>query len=324
MRYSIRYGVQETNIDITETCVNYLSTDGIIYIPPNDNIRAEMFTDPLFKTVKSIFIYDTKTYENPPIICDHTTYVIIDIIKEGVYVNMIPEYLKEVFPNDYAKDRLKDVQKTLKIKYGKFNEEIPEQLMSLRFLTGDEKVLEIGGNIGRNSLIIASILKKKNNQSMVTLESDAETALKLEENKNLNGFSFFVEPSALSKRKLIQGGRIGWETFESEEVLHGFKPVNTITLDELRAKYNIEFDTLVLDCEGAFYNILKDMPEVLDNIQKFFIENDFRDVSHKKYVDEQLEARGFQLVFSEDLDDSENGYWWLPCKKGFFQYWEKK
>ena len=27
-----------------------------------------------------------------------------------------------------------------------------------------------------------------------------------------------------------------------------------------------KFDTLILDCEGAFYNILKDMPEILDNI----------------------------------------------------------
>ena len=39
----------------------------------------------------------------------------------------------------------------------------------------------------------------------------------------------------------------------SDELLPGYKPVNTITLEELNNKYNIEFDTLVLDCEGAFY-----------------------------------------------------------------------
>jgi len=31
----------------------------------------------------------------------------------------------------------------------------------------------------------------------------------------------------------------------------GYKWVNTITLDEVKKKYNIDFDTLVLDCEGC-------------------------------------------------------------------------
>ena len=53
----------------------------------------------------------------------------------------------------------------------------------------------------------------------------------------------------MCKRKLIQKG---WDTIESDVLLDGYTNVNTITLDQLYSKYNIMFDTLVLDCEGAF------------------------------------------------------------------------
>ena len=58
-----------------------------------------------------------------------------------------------------------------------------------------------------------------------------------------------------------------WNTIPSDTVLPGYKEVNTITYTDLVKKYNINFDTLVIDCEGAFYYILQDMPETLNNIK---------------------------------------------------------
>ena len=46
-----------------------------------------------------------------------------------------------------------------------------------------KKVLEIGSNIGRNTLIISHILNSNNNDNFVTLESDLESVNKLNENK---------------------------------------------------------------------------------------------------------------------------------------------
>ena len=54
------------------------------------------------------------------------------------------------------------------------------------------------------------------------------------ENKNLNNLNFHIEPSALSKRNLIQKG---WETTESDVLLDGYTKVNTITFDKLKDKY---------------------------------------------------------------------------------------
>ena len=172
-------------------------------------------------------------------------------------------------------------------------------------------MLEIGGNIGRNSLIIASILESNNN--FVTLESDINIANQLTENRDLNNFKFHIESSALSNRKLIQSG---WNTIPSDTLQTGYTWVNTISLNELNTKYNIEFDTLILDCEGAFYYILMDMPEILDNINLIIMENDYYDISHKKYVDEILKKNNFYVDYIE-----EGG--WGPCYNNFFEVWKK-
>lgn len=206
--------------------------------------------------------------------------------------------------------KLKKLHKKLKIKYGNFNEELPEQEMTAKYLTGNEKVLEIGGNIGRNSLIIASII---NNNNFVSLESDTDISKQLEENRNLNNFKFHIENSALSKRKLIQKG---WDTKPSNVLEDGYKWVNIINLEELNRKYNIVFDTLVLDCEGAFYYILKDMPEILNNIKLIIMENDYHDISHKKYVDSVLKKYYF-------FCDYTRGGGWGCCKNNFFEVWKK-
>ena len=203
------------------------------------------------------------------------------------------------------------IQSALRLNYGSFFEELPEQRMSVRYLTGKERVLEIGGNIGRNSLIIACLLNRQEN--LVTLESNLEIADQLKENRDVNQLHFHVETSALSKRRLIQKG---WDTLPSETLQEGFSWVNTMTLDEIQTKYQIVFDTLVLDCEGAFYYILMDMPEILANINLIIMENDYTDITRKQYVDEVLTQNGFNRDYVE-------GGGWGPCTDYFFEVWKK-
>ena len=175
-------------------------------------------------------------------------------------------------------------------------------------------MLEIGGNIGRNSLIIASLLRE---DSLVTLESDPGIARQLEENRDANGMRFAIEASALSLRPLIQKG---WDTMVSDVVLDGYKKVPIISLIDLRKKYPIPFTALVLDCEGAFYYILQDMPEILDGIHTILMENDYRDVSHKEYIDTTLRQKGFTCVYTEALG-SEYNFLQFPCQSNFFEAW---
>jgi FkbM family methyltransferase len=210
-------------------------------------------------------------------------------------------------------DKVREIHTKLALKHGDFNDELPEQRMAARYLTGYEKVLEIGGNIGRNSLVISYILSKRNNTNLVVLESDTNIAKQLTENRDLNKMNFHIENSALSYRKLIQRG---WNTYISDTLPDGYKFVNIINYAELIDKYNIEFDTLVLDCEGAFYYIIQDMREILNNVRLIIMENDYNDINHKKYIDTVLTARGFNVVYSE-------GGGWGPCQGFFFQVWKQ-
>ena len=73
---------------------------------------------------------------------------------------------------------------------------------------------------------------------------------------------------------------------------------------------------MVLDCEGAFYYILVDMPEILNNIQLIIMENDYYDISHKLYVDSVLEKYNF-------YNDYKEAGGWGCCYNNFFEVWKK-
>lgn len=296
MTLFIFYGIDENRVDVTLICLNKLTRDNIITIPSGDITRSLYFSDHIYGVEKSIFI----------------------VINESELAYN-QSYTIKINVNDYTistqsmydvNDKLTNIHNKLQLNYGTFNDELPEQKMAVRYLTGNEKVLEIGGNIGRNSLVIASIV---NNDTFVSLESDEDIAKQLEENRNLNNYRFHIESSALSKRKLIQ--RL-WDTKPSEILEYEYKWVNIINLDELNLKYKIEFDTLILDCEGAFYYILMDMPEILNNIKLIIMENDYHNFSHKIYVDSVLIKNNF-------YNDYKEAGGWGGCYNNFFEVWKR-
>jgi len=302
--FIIKYGTNDKSIDVSDICYNKLCRNNIIKIPDGDKERSEYFGDPIYGYLKSIFIIDEF---NESFIFNDKTEIEINIETGLISFNT----------NIYNKivKKLKNIHSNLKNIYSDFSDEFPEQIMATKYLTGYEKVLEIGGNIGRNSLVIAYILKQKNNNNLVTLESSKTICEKLINNRDINNFVFYIENSALSKRKLIQNN---WTTIPSDEVLEGYEQVNTITLEELNKKYNINFDTLVLDCEGAFYYILMDMPDILNNIKLIIMENDYTNIDHKNYIDSILIDNGFYRDYFKS-----GGYGMEPCYNRFYEVWKK-
>lgn len=293
----IYYGIVEDKIDVTRICMDELLYNNTIIIHYGERFRNEYFTDNVPDINKYIII------EHNDIITTYDEYNTIEIDIRTNEINVITDL--------NILDKLQTIHSKLTIQYGNMTDEFPEQMMAARYLTGSEKVLEIGGNIGRNSLVIASIVP---NDQFVCLESDDDIAKQLIENRDNNGFQFHVEASALSKKKLIQSG---WNTIQSDTLLDGYKWVNIISLDKLKTKYNIEFDTLILDCEGAFYYILQDFPEILTHINTIIMENDYNNIDHKLYVDQVLKNNNFQRIYV-------NSGGWGPCEYNFFEVWRKK
>jgi len=294
------YGTTDFKIDISHKILLNCFKNECIYIPNTDVDRANLFGDPLVGTLKSIFI-------NGKIYKDYTKLFIYYKTNTIYQVDEIPEITKLM--DKYY--HLEQIISKLTLLHGSFDEERPEQLMATHFLRGKEKVLEIGGNIGRNSLVIASLLN--NSENLLTLECDPISFEKLIENKNVNNLNFLVENSALSARKLIQKG---WDTIPSDILLEGYTSICSITWNQLKEKYPIDFDTLVLDCEGAFYYILQDFPEILNGINLIIMENDYHEISHKQFINSVLKRNGFNVVYTE-------GNGWGPCAYYFYEVWKR-
>lgn len=203
----------------------------------------------------------------------------------------------------------------LKLNWGNFSEEYPEQEMAVMYIKPDDIVLELGGNIGRNSCIIASLLKDSKN--LTVFESAQRSAFLLNENRVLNNLNFNIEDCAISKRELYQSH---WDTkpvdMLTDHEKMTWQKIKTITWDEIKSKYNVPFDTLVVDCEGALYYILKDEPDFLQNFKKIIIENDFHNIEHKQFVDEEFKRFNLNRVYQK-----EGGF--EPCYNCFYEVWEK-
>lgn len=295
----IFYGLNNNKIDITNYCYTHLFHNDYIVIVNSDIRRAQYFGDPLPYIVKKIYI-NHKGVETE---YDNTETIYINA---KTYEITVDKYLR-------GKTELEEIHKNIEFRHGSLNDEYNEQLMVLNNLKGNEKILEIGGNIGRVSMIVSKLLQ--DDSHYVILESDEKSATQLMDNKILNNCNFNVLPFALSKRKLIQRG---WTSVASDVVYPCYKQVNTITLEKLNELFNIEFDTLILDCEGAFYYILMDYPEILKNIKLIITENDYTNIEHYNHVQNELRKNGFLETFAEL-----GGYGYEPCHTYFYQVWKK-
>jgi hypothetical protein len=106
------------------------------------------------------------------------------------------------------------------------------------------------------------------------------------------------------------------DTFPCNVVLPGYTEVKTITYEELERKYDVVFDTIIADCEGALYYILADNPNILDNIKLMIMENDYRDINQKKLVDAILTYKGLTRCYYQCGG-------WHPCFDNFYEVWKK-
>ena len=338
----IKYGTRDKNIDITDICIDKLCNDNIICIPKEDGKRNEYFDDPYFGVFKSVFIIkgDTVTeYKaNIDIMFDISNEYILnptvnlnpvvneDDISGNSIPNIIctdePEVIKVINFETIRRatsiascNNLNSIHGKINIRGGKIggknNVQIPHQNMLVEYLTGNEKVLEVGGNIGRSALILAHILQEKRNNNLVSVECCKEHLHFLRLNKACHNLYFHIEDSALSKKQLIQH-TFTREIRISNVLINGYEYVKTIGFADIQKKYKIWFDTLVLDCGNMFYYILQDMPEILDNIKLIIMTNDCS-IDEKTYIDISLLNKKFHLLCVE-----ENG-----TNKNYYEVWKK-
>lgn len=325
----IFYGAGQKCIDITADAARCCSDGDRIYIPHHDQLRSQIFSDPAYGIIKSIVVFRDGDDECPACaVYDHKTPVRIELTEGDK---------RQLYATDDRTDRVKIgspprgqvtsieekieyIHKQLRFACGSLRDEWSEQKMVARFLNPKAKVLELGANIGRNTLMISSILEDERN--LVTLECDPVAVELLRNNRYANNFRFHIEPAALSYRKLIQKG---WETIPSDVVLPGYAPVQTITFEELNDKYAIAFDAIVADCEGALYFILQDNEKLMTGINMVILESDFRVAGQKQSVECVFQKHELEKIYSEPLVASPHVSKQFPeeCIQSFFEVWAR-
>ena len=196
--------------------------------------------------------------------------------------------------------------------------ELPEQEYIASFVNKNDRVLELGGNIGRSSVIIAERLKRGNGQ-LVVIEPGKENAAILKNNlkkyKNIN-----IIRKVLAKNPLYLSG---WNT-STESSINSIKIPN-ITLDEIKKKVKIDmFDTLVIDCEGCFKDVIKDFPLVLTNVETIILENDSPTTKEYTGLQDLLKKKGYFRVIHKPLTGIEYSFTFTPeIRKYFFSVYKK-
>jgi FkbM family methyltransferase len=311
------YGVPSMYVDVTAKVKNHCVVGDQVILPVTDGDRAAIFGDHIVGTLKHVKLTDAN--RDTIVAAGVKWKKPVNRIDWDLQPWMRPEtdtvrhwYHTQGHLIVNPQQRLAEIHKRLAFRYGSMQEELPEQEMAMRFVRPENVVLELGANIGRNTCVIATILK--DDTQLVTLETMADSVQKLQENRDLNGFHFQIEPSALSKQSLIQ---TGWSTEVSDVVKEGYVKVNTITWAQLLQKYKIPFDTLVADCEGALYHILRDEPDMLLQFKTVIVENDYWKLEEYQTVHNILQLYGFKVAYTRSGG-------WGPCESCFFQVFTKE
>ena len=310
------YGVAGYYNNVTSSVKAQCAKNGTITLPASDVTRAALLGDTVPRVVKEIIIVDSAgdtltvhAHSQANIPEGATSVSQVQVFDKNAER---AEWFKRVGSNlGKPTEILEGLHARSTLMFGDYKDELPEQLLSLRFIHANDVVLEIGGNIGRNSCTIAQILEDDSN--LVVMESSPTYAYQCAVNRNLNGFKFHIESSALSRRPLTQSY---WTTSSTDRT---GTPVNTITLDDLRARYPLNFTVLVADCEGALVQILEDFPDLLTGINKVLLENDFKTLREKEFVDNAFREAG--LVRAVAAPGPENPPYPFPCLDRFYEAW---
>lgn len=305
---SIRYGIVNDYVEIKVPMESKLN------IPASDHDRVDLLnggTDPYPMQLKHIWV----EFSSP----EHRVYLpagiaaTVDLVQQKVIRHGI-----DVDPLDARfMDRIHTLHARISLRHGSMKDEFPEQCMVARFLTGSETVLELGANVGRNSLFIAALLHDP--ARLVSVECVAATHVMLQENIQCNNYPFNTVCAAISHVPLEYRG---WNT----RPLTGdpqWTRVPTMEYSALQQEFpHHVFDTLVVDCEGALLPILQQFPYMLDTIQLILMENDYTTLSDYESMAHILRSASFECVYVEALTHLDHQV--MPCRQNFFEAWRKR
>jgi len=168
--------------------------------------------------------------------------------------------------------------------------EVNEKELIEKYLNKNDIVLELGGCMGVVSLLINNILNKKEGHIVIEIDSNKFEYLQL--NRKLNNGKFKILNGALSNNSNLYY-KESHNFWGGKMVEHKTsKPIKTYNLSDLEHKFNLKFNTLVMDIEGGEVEVIEELN--LIRFDKLLFEIHFaREKNQYKTIEKKLKDNNF-------------------------------
>jgi FkbM family methyltransferase len=175
--------------------------------------------------------------------------------------------------------------------------EIHEQHLARQFIEETDVVLELGARYGSVSCIINSKLNVKTNQ--VVVEPDERVWNALETNRIANNCEFHIVNGFVSGKKLDLTNLDNYfGGYGATSVENNNTKIPSFTLENIKTKYNLNFNVLVADCEGFLEIFFDENPTFYDNLRLIIFEADYPEKCNYEKIRFNLNNRGFKNILS--------------------------
>jgi FkbM family methyltransferase len=172
--------------------------------------------------------------------------------------------------------------------------EVEEQKLAKIYIEEDDVVLELGARYGTVSCIINSKLKNKTNQ--VVIEPDERVWNALEINKHTNNCEFHIVKGFLSKKKLGLTEVNSYNGYGTTSIENKDSKIPSFSLEEIKEKYNLNFNVLVADCEGFLETFFDENPTFYDSLRMIIFEADYPNKCNYFKIMNNLSLKGFKQI----------------------------
>ena len=181
--------------------------------------------------------------------------------------------------------------------------EIDQRVLVKSFVSKNARVLELGARYGTVSCLISELINDPTKH--VAVEPDSSVIEALETNKLNNGGQFHIYNGVISKDaydiKTVEASHKYFEyatyTTKCDE-----SDIQHATLKSIQRQYDIEFDTLIADCEGFLCDFVEENEDMMKQFELIIFEKDGTpwSVLEKRYEDmeDTLVKLGFKRKYS--------------------------
>jgi FkbM family methyltransferase len=177
--------------------------------------------------------------------------------------------------------------------------EVNEQAQCAEYIRPHHHVLELGARYGTVSCVINKLLDDKTKH--VAVEPDPIVIGALKQNRDAHGCQFHIVDGVITPCNMhlttfyhINNDCTYGNYSQPTEKEHA--NVKNFTLEDIKKKYDIEFNCLVADCEGFLEQFLRENPDFAKGIDTAIVEYDRPKYCDYNYVKNVFLTSGLRCV----------------------------